>query len=188
MSRQLVIYPDPILTRKTEPVTQFNRWLNDLADEMIQIMTAAPGLGLAAPQAGESKSLLVADTEVIKSIQAEQQLPSLLAPDLPRFIALCNPKIVGHEGTTEYIEGCLSLPDIHEIIDRHQQITVAWQDLSGNPQITTADGLLAIVLQHEIDHLDGILLLDRISPLKRELYRKRLIKRSKQSEPTESFD
>ena len=138
------------------------------------------GLGLAAPQAGENKSVLIVDTEVIRAVQTEQQMEQVTEPAFPRFPVICNPAIISHHGTIDYLEGCLSLPDIHETIQRHRQITVTWQDLEGRSHTTTTDGLLAIVLQHEIDHLDGVLLLDRISPLKRELYRKRLIKRKQQ--------
>ncbi len=157
--RQILHYPDPVLNIKGEPVTEFNAALKQLAEDMAETMYAAPGIGLAAPQVGVSKRLVVIDC----------------APkdEAPQLMVLVNPEIAEGEGECFEEEGCLSVPDYYAQVHRHSKVTVRYQDLAGRAHQMEAEGLLAIACQHEIDHLDGILFVDRLSPLKRGIFRKK---------------
>jgi peptide deformylase len=130
---------------------------------MAETMYAAPGIGLAAPQVGECKRLIVLDVKAAYGDEAE-------------LIVLINPEIVESEGCVKSEEGCLSLPGFTVSIDRSETVTVKGLDREGNEITIPAEGLLAMALQHEIDHLEGTLLLDRASFLKREFYKKQLKK------------
>jgi peptide deformylase len=156
---KILHYPDPVLRQKGEPVTEFDDDLKQLAEDMAETMYAAPGIGLAAPQVGVSKRLAVIDC----------------APkdEAPQLMVLVNPEIAGGEGECYEEEGCLSVPDFYAQVHRNCQVTVRYQDLAGAPHQMEADGLLAIACQHEIDHLDGILFVDHLSPLKRSMFRKK---------------
>ena len=158
-------YPDPILAQTCRPVEDVDRPLIDLAESMAETMYAAPGVGLAAPQIGQALNLVVIDTA-----PAEQR-------GAPIF--LFNPQIVASSGQTVYNEGCLSIPGYTADVDRAEKVVVTALDREGRPITIQAEGLTAICLQHEIDHLVGRLFLDRISPLKRALYRKRRLKELK---------
>lgn len=157
--RKILHYPDPVLSIKGEPVTDFNDELKQLAEDMAETMYAAPGIGLAAPQVGVSQRLVVIDC----------------APkdEGPQLLVLVNPEIADREGECFEEEGCLSVPDYYAQVQRSSQVTLRYQDLNGTPHQIAADGLLAIACQHEIDHLDGILFVDRLSPLKRGIFRKK---------------
>lgn len=156
--RTILRYPDKRLRTKAEPVTEFDAALKALVDDMAETMYAAPGVGLAAPQIGVSQRLFVVDV-------ASSDEPS----DLRVFI---NPEVVAREGETVWEEGCLSFPGIHEEIERAAKITMRAVDADGRPFELTAEGLLAIAMQHEHDHLDGTLMVDHVS-----LLRKRMIDR-----------
>jgi peptide deformylase len=158
-------YPDKILKKKTLPVSSIDDEIRSLIDNMIETMYAAPGVGLAAPQVGISKRLAVLDIS-----SKDHNFP---------LIVLINPVILKKEGTIEFEEGCLSLPDYTAKIERAENIAVNALDRNGKPFEIEAGGLLAIAIQHEIDHLDGILLIDRISPIKREFFKKRYQKAAK---------
>lgn len=153
-------YPDPRLRTKAQPVTVFDAALQVLVDDMFTTMYEAPGIGLAASQVNVHKQLLVLD------VSEEKNTPMVLV----------NPKIVASEGSQTYQEGCLSVPGIFADVDRADRITVESLDRHGQPQNFEADGLLAICIQHEMDHLIGKLFVDYLSPLKRELVRKKLEK------------
>jgi len=153
-------YPDPRLRTKAQPVTVFDAALQTLIDDMFATMYDAPGIGLAASQVNVHKQLLVLD------VSEEKNEP----------MVLINPKIVASEGSQTYQEGCLSVPGIFADVDRADQITVESLDRHGQPQNFEADGLLAVCIQHEMDHLIGKLFVDYLSPLKRELVRKKLEK------------
>ena len=152
-------YPEKVLKQKALPVTAFNQELQVLIDNMIETMYAAPGVGLAAPQVGETKRLAVID---ISSRDEKHPL-----------VVIVNPVVVSCEGEVEFEEGCLSLPEYTALVKRAEKVVVKAQDRDGKTISIQGEDLLAIALQHEIDHLDGILLIDRISPIKREFFKKR---------------
>jgi len=168
MIRQIVIYPDPILQRPTEKVTEFNEELRTLAADMFESMYKAIGIGLAAPQIGVSKRITVIDLSNQKN------------PD--EKIVLVNPEIVHKEGKQVEEEGCLSLPDIRDKVTRAAKVKVKAQDLEGKPIELEGSELLARAFQHEIDHLDGILFPWRVSALKRDLILRRIRKLQKSGE------
>lgn len=168
MIREIVKYPDPILQRPTEKITEFNDELRQLADDMFESMYKAAGIGLAAPQIGLSKRITVIDLSN-KENPAEK-------------IILINPEIVEKEGRQYAEEGCLSLPDIREKVSRASRVKVRAQDLQGEWFELEGTELLARAFQHEIDHLDGILFLWRLSALKRDLILRKIRKLQKTGE------
>ncbi len=156
-------YPEKVLRQKAAPVTEFTKELATFAENMAETMWDAPGVGLAAPQVGKSIRLIVVDV----SEDREEK---------PQHMVLVNPEIIAHEKMQTDEEGCLSLPELVSKVDRYQKITVRYQDLAGESFDLDAADRFAVVLQHEIDHLDGILFLDHLSPLKRSLYKKKVKK------------
>ena len=156
-------FPDKRLRTQAQPVTTFDAALKQLADDMLETMYAAPGIGLAATQVNVHKRLLVLD------VSEDKNQPMVLA----------NPKILSQEGSQTYQEGCLSVPGIFADVDRADRIRIEAQNLEGKPFTLDADGLLAVCIQHEMDHLVGKLFVDYLSPLKRELVRKKLEKQRK---------
>jgi peptide deformylase len=156
-------YPDRVLMKKAAPVGHIDGDLQRLIDDMIETMYAAPGIGLAAPQVGVSARLIVIDV----SVRDEERTP---------LIVLVNPEIVTAEGEIESEEGCLSLPDFHTVVKRAERVTVRGLDREGTSTEITGEGLLSRALQHEIDHLNGTLLIHRISSIKREFFKKRFQK------------
>lgn len=156
MGITLRIYPDPVLKQKCAAVTDFDAALSKLLDDMTHTMYTNAGIGLAAPQVGILKRLLVLD------VSEERNEPH-------HFI---NPKIVSASGSITYEEGCLSIPDYRDTVKRNREIIVQASDRGGNEFELKAEGLLAVCIQHEIDHLDGILFIDRLSRLKRELFKR----------------
>jgi len=152
-------YPDPVLKQTAAPVTEFDAGLRRLASDMLETMYAAPGVGLAAPQVGVSRRLIVLDC-------SPKDAP--LAP-----LVAINPEIVTREGECCEEEGCLSVPEFYAKVVRSEKVRVRFQELDGTPREIEAEGLWAICFQHEIDHLDGVLFVDRLSPLKRSLFRKK---------------
>jgi|SRR6185437_7732629 len=159
-------YPDPRLRTQAQPVHAFDVALQVLIDDMFESMYAAPGIGLAATQVNVHRQLLVLD------VSEEKNAP----------MVLINPRIVASEGTQTYQEGCLSVPGIFADVDRADRITVESLDRHGAPQNFEAEGLLAVCIQHEMDHLAGKLFVDYLSPLKRELVRKKLAKQRRAAE------
>ena len=160
-------YPDPILKKKSRPVLKIDSAIRQLVQDMAETMYAAPGVGLAAPQVGCSLRLAVVD---------------ISPADQPKnLVVLINPEVIAAEGECSWEEGCLSIPEYTQEVKRKKSIVVRYQDLQGeNREIVGEDNLLSIALQHEIDHLDGILFIDRISRLKRGLFRKKVQKESKE--------
>ena len=152
-------YPDPVLKQKAAPVTTFDAALQRLAADMLETMYAAPGVGLAAPQVGISRRLIVLDC----SPKDTPQTP----------LVAVNPEIVARDGECCEEEGCLSVPEFYARVPRSETVRVRFQELDGTPRELEAEGLWAICFQHEIDHLDGLLFVDRLSPLKRSLFRKK---------------
>jgi len=165
---KIYTYPDPVLKTLAEPIDNINEDIRNLVDNMIKIMYSTPtGIGLAANQVGELKRLIVFDLNP----REEGRNPA----------ALINPNIVIREGEIVREEACLSLIDFSAPITRNAQVKVQGVDRNGNPMDIEAEGLKAVCLQHEIDHLDGTLIIDHISTLKRALYKKRLKKRLKKN-------
>jgi peptide deformylase len=163
-------YPDPVLKQKAVPVEKIDESLQGLIEDMLDTMYQAPGIGLAANQVGKPVRLIVFD------VTPKDQ------PRNPRV--LINPEIVCSEGSQSHEEGCLSVPDFYTEVKRCSKVTVRGLDAQGQPVEVEGEGLLAVVLQHEIDHLDGFLMLDRISALKRALYKKRRQKQLKSQDET----
>ena len=156
-------FPDPRLRNKAEAVTEFNDELKTLVSDMFETMYQAPGIGLAATQVDVHKRLLVMDVSEDKNS--------------PRV--LINPEIISSEGEEEMDEGCLSVPGFYETVQRAEKILVRAQDVDGSFFEIKADGLEAVCIQHEMDHLEGKLFVDYISSLKRDRIRKKLEKLKK---------
>lgn len=151
--RNLVLYGDPILRRKARPVDAFDNDLKELAKDMIRVMREARGVGLAGSQVGDPRRILAID-------------PSAGEHEIDAF-AIVNPRITARSGVWTEEEGCLSFPGLRAEITRAMDVRLEGQDLAGNPVAYAANGLLARALQHETDHLDGILFVDRLPLLKR---------------------
>ena len=152
-------YPAKILREKTSPVKEFDSEFQCLIDDMIETMYAAPGVGLAASQVGVSKQAAVID------VGAREEESSL--------IVIVNPEIVQRQGECSSEEGCLSIPNYTTVVKRAEKVTVKTLNRYGEPVEIEAEGLLARALQHEIDQLNGFLLIDRIGRIKKQFFRKR---------------
>jgi len=163
--REVLKCPDKRLREVSKPVTEITDEIRELAQDMCDVMYDEPGIGLAAPQVGESVRLIVVDTEWTQEDAERSPL------------VLVNPEITEREGAIVWTEGCLSVPDYEAEVERAARVRLLAQDLEGKPVDLVADELQAVCFQHEIDHLDGVLFIDRISRLKRSLYVK---KRKKQ--------
>jgi peptide deformylase len=160
--RKIVRFGHPVLHRRADPVLEINEEIITLARDMVETMHLAPGIGLAAPQLGIGQRLITVDLSVGEK------------PD--ELIILVNPEILEEEGETIEEEGCLSVPEIREKVVRPGRVLVRGLSLEGKEVEIEARNLLARVFSHEIDHLDGRLFIDRLSPLKRSLIRRRLKK------------
>ncbi len=168
---EILKYPDPKLKKKCLPVEKIDDKLRQLVKDMAETMYAAPGVGLAAPQIGCLLRLAVIDVSP--------------ANEPKNLLVLINPEIVTTDGECTWEEGCLSVPDYSEEIRRKEKVVVRCQNLEGKIVEIPAEGLLAIALQHEIDHLNGILFLDHLSSLKRALYKRRQKKEKEKKEGKE---
>lgn len=156
----ILYYPDERLRKMSKPVEVFDDALQTLIEDMFETMYAANGVGLAAPQIGVNIRLSVVD----------------VSPERNERQVFINPEIIAHNGKEKYKEGCLSVPGALEIVERAKQVTIKALDRHGQPFEIECDGLLAECLQHEIDHLNGKLFIDLLSPIKRERARKDLEK------------
>lgn len=163
-------FPDPILKQKAKPVEVFDQNLAALAENMLETMYASNGIGLAANQVGILKQMVVVDI-----FSGDEDLGQR---DPHVFV---NPKIVQKDGKTAYEEGCLSVEDFTAEVQRAEQITLHYQDVQGQSHQLEAEGLKAICLQHELDHLNGILFIDHLPLLKQKMVKKRLAKLAKKS-------
>ena len=157
--RKIIEYPEPLLRLKAKKVDVFDDELKILTEDMAETMWDAPGIGLAAPQVAQSLRVIVVDT----TEPGEEK----------KHLALVNPEIVEHEGTQLDEEGCLSVPELTAQVQRYKKVTVAYQAEDGTSNQLVAEDRFAVVLQHEIDHLNGVLFIDHLSPLKRNLYKKK---------------
>ncbi len=160
---EILHFPDPRLRTKAEAVVTVDDAIRRLTDDMLETMYAASGIGLAATQVNVHKRILVAD------VSEERDKP----------ICLINPEIINAEGAAETEEGCLSVPGVYEIVERAQSVKVRALDRAGAPVEVTAEGLLAVCIQHEIDHLQGKLFVDYLSILKRNRIRRKLEKKQR---------
>ena len=162
MILKVVKYPEPVLSQPGEPVTEFDAELNKLVDDMFETMYASQGIGLAAPQVAVSKRVTVIDLSMGK--------------DPKQKIVLVNPEVIFREGKQYEEEGCLSFPEIREKVQRAAKVKVRAQDLNGKWFELDGEELLSRAFQHEIDHLDGMLFIFRMSSLKRDLVLRKIRK------------
>lgn len=178
---RIFTYPAPILKKKALPVTTFDESLKKLCKDMLFTMYRAPGIGLAAPQIGQSIRLFVMDIdydreEVTKADNTTDFEYSNFNP-----LILINPIIENKQGEILYEEGCLSVPGVYEEVKRAESILVKYQDLNGEHLEFEADGLLSVCIQHENDHLDGYVFLERLSALKKSFLMKKYLKQQKKN-------
>jgi peptide deformylase len=163
MKRPILIHPDPRLKKVCDPIVDLSDELRGLADDMLETMYDAPGIGLAAPHVGILSRLIVL-------VCVKEEGP-------PRPTVMFNPEVVSASDTLNvYEEGCLSIPDQYADVTRPEAVEVRWIDRDGNPQQETFDGLWATCVQHEIDHLDGKLFIDYLKPLKRQMITRKMVK------------
>lgn len=163
---KIVEFPDPRLTLLAQPVVHMDKDLRRLADDMAETMYDAPGIGLAAPQVAAVQRLIVVDVSENRN----------------ELMTLINPEILASSGEEEMKEGCLSVPGVLETVRRAERVTVRAQTLQGSTVELEADGLLAVCLQHEIDHLNGTIFVDHLSRLKQNMIRRKLSKRARYGE------
>jgi peptide deformylase len=168
MLRTILTYPDPELKKKSTPVTIINEKIRELVQDMAETMYDAPGVGLAAPQIGVKQRVIVID------VSGKDEPPDL--------IVAINPVIIHADGESYEEEGCLSVPKYSANVRRHARVVVKGLNLEGEEVTWKAEGLLAIAFQHEIDHLDGLLFVDHVSPLKREIFRRKYRKMQEEQE------
>lgn len=162
--RPILIHPDPRLKKRADPVTEITKELRAAADDMLQTMYEAPGIGLAGPQIGLMSRIIVMDC--VKDMDAA-----------PRPMVLLNPEVTwSSEATNTYEEGCLSIPDQYAEVTRPAEVRVRWMDLEGKVREEEFAGLWATCVQHEIDHLNGRLFIDYLTPLKRQLITRKMEK------------
>ena len=162
---KILIFPDPRLRKVAEKVTKFDKSLENLANSMLKTMYDANGIGLAATQVDKHIRLIVMDLSENR--------------DDPKIFVNPTYKILENHSLYEFEEGCLSIPGFNEVIARPDKIELRWQDLDGNEHIDKPEGLLTVCIQHEIDHLEGKLMVDYVSALKRDRVRSRLLKEYK---------
>ncbi len=162
MVRKILKYPDPVLRKKSEPVDSVDEEVKALLTDLVDTMRSVGGVGLAAPQIGVNRRVIVIEIPEDETEDGK-----------PRLIKLVNPEVVDTRGTVKFEEGCLSIPGIRTYVKRNEEVVVKGLDEEGKETRIEATGLLAIALQHEIDHLDGVLFIDRVSSLKREFLLKR---------------
>ena len=159
---QILIFPDPRLRKIAEKITKFDKSLQNLADDMLLTMYDANGIGLAATQVNRHVRLVVMDISDSR--------------DDPRIFVNPSYRVLKDHNLFEFEEGCLSIPGFNETIARPDRIELKWQDISGKEHTDSPEGLLTVCIQHEIDHLDGKLMVDYVSALKRDRVRSKLLK------------
>lgn len=167
----ILTYPDPRLAKKSLPVEAVDDEIRQLIDDMLETMYDAEGVGLAAPQIGVLKRIIVVDCADRHTEDGED--PSKREPH-----AIVNPVVTHRDGKLVWQEGCLSVPEYTDDVERAARVTVEGLDRDGNPMSIEAEDLLSVCLQHEIDHLDGVLFVDRLSRLKQAMIKKRLKKQA----------
>ncbi|MSP91340.1 MAG: peptide deformylase [Myxococcales bacterium] len=163
--RPIVTFPDPVLKQRCAPVTEFGPALHSLLDDLGHTMQAADGIGLAANQVGAAVRALVIDVP----LRDDRQAGPDGAVETTGLIEVVNPRITAMRGDMKYEEGCLSFPGVREYVTRASEIDLEFMDRMGRTCTVQAQGLVAVCIQHEMDHLEGITFLDRLSPLKRRV-------------------
>ena len=183
---KIYTYPDAVLGKRAQPIERVEKRHFQMAEDMLETMYFAPGIGLAANQVGILERFIVIDTEydskVVEDLKEGEQIPedaevingSIITGKKP--LILINPEIYYREGKDKMEEGCLSVPEYFAEVDRDEKIKVRFKNIDGLTRELSAEGVLSICIQHEIDHLDGKLFIERLSPLKREFAKKKLIK------------
>lgn len=164
--REILIWPDPLLSQPSDPVEQVDDEIRELVADMLETMYEADGVGLAAPQVGVHKRVVVVDI-----YGQEEDRPSDAEP-----LVLVNPTFDNQEGEIEWEEGCLSVPGETGLVKRSAKVRMTYTDLDGNEQVLEAEGLQAVALQHECDHLNGKLFVDYLSRLKRGVIKRKMLK------------
>lgn len=182
---KIYTFPDLVLTQKAKPIERIDKSYYQLADDMLETMYDAPGIGLAANQVGILERIIVIDVdfelEDNPSAGVEGEIVGgIITKKNPRIIL--NPEIIHKEGKLLYNEGCLSVPEYEAEVQRSKRITLQYQNLDGLTQTLDAEGILAVAIQHEMDHLEGKLFIDRLSPLKKEMAQKKLRKEREERE------
>lgn len=188
---QLKIYkfPEPILKQAAKEVSEWTPQLYQLSRDMLETMYAAPGIGLAAPQVGQSLRMIVIDCRPrLEDGTIDLASMTALEKKIPMPLVLVNPKILEKKGKTIFEEGCLSVPGFYEDVQRFEWIKFQGQDVKGNLFEHEVDGVLSVCIQHEIDHLDGKLFIDRLSMVKRSLIKTKIQKHGYPSQNNESKD
>ncbi len=178
----IITAPDRRLKVKSQPVAKVDDEVRRLLDDMVETMRAAPGIGLSAIQVGVAKRALVVELDEQAKLASEQEPVAPEGPHTTRY--LINPEIIWSSEKIVFCEeGCLSLPDQFAEIERPADITVRYLDYDGQPQELQATGMLGRCIQHEMDHLDGVLLVDRLSAVRRHMILRKLAKARKQEQP-----
>jgi peptide deformylase len=189
---RIFTFPDLVLTKRAEPIARVEKPLYKLADDMLETMYDAPGIGLAANQVGILQRILVLDCDYdTEDLPENGEVPTgaevfggvIVKNRKPRIVI--NPEIIYKEGSILFSEACLSVPEYSADVKRAEKIKLQYQDVDGLSHVISADGLLAVAIQHEMDHLDGKLFIDRLNPLKKEMVRKKLRQERAEREATE---
>ena len=191
---KIYTFPDVVLAQKAKPIDRVEKSYFKLADDMLETMYEAPGIGLAANQVGVLERIIVVDTDY-DVVEPDPNDPTKTIDGDPipvggevvdgqiitgkKPIILINPEIIYYEGTTSIKEACLSVPDYQSEVKRSEKIKVQYQDIDGLQKVLSVEGLLAVCIQHELDHLDGTLFIDRLSTLKKEFAKKKLLRARK---------
>ncbi|MDR3605830.1 MAG: peptide deformylase [Oligoflexia bacterium] len=192
---KIYTFPDTVLAQKAAPVARVEKTMYKLADDMLETMYVAPGIGLAANQVGILERIIVLDTDYeYEELDEGEEAPAgaevvaggIITNRKPRIVI--NPEIIYREGSILFNEGCLSVPEFNAEVKRSEKIKLRYQDIDGVTRELSADGLLAVAIQHELDHLEGRLFIDRLSPLKKETVKKRLRLERQQREEDEDLE
>lgn len=186
---KIYTFPDTVLAQKAQPIARVEKTYHKLADDMLETMYHAPGIGLAANQVGILERILVIDTDYDYDELEEGQEPpagvevvagGIISNRKPQIII--NPEIIQKEGKILFPEGCLSVPEYSAEVQRSEKLKLRYQTIDGLTKELSAEGLLAVAIQHEMDHLDGKLFIDRLSPIKKEMAKKKLRQERKMRE------
>jgi peptide deformylase len=186
---KIYTFPDLVLTKKASPIHRVEKTYFKLADDMLETMYEAPGIGLAANQVGILERILVIDTDY----DYEELPDGVSAPDGAEVVnggiitgrkpqIIINPEIIHREGKIQIAEGCLSVPEYSAEVPRSEKIKLQYQTIDGLTKTLDAEGIMAVCIQHELDHLEGKLFIDRLSPLKKEMAKKKLRKERSERE------